>query len=545
MISSCAGNERIRLTVLPCPSDVSALNAGFPPLFLRSVLALTAGLESLQVRSKATGRGVAGSLSVDMRLRSITFHPDEDLEPNTHYQAVFNKPVNSGDERAPPGGGGMMHSRASRPVEGVMRWCFFTVGYTPLRVTSFYPPPYSTVSASACRIVISFSAALHPGCCEMGARDWVRVRGSDGERCDCHTMLDPVYDEESHSLIFESCRPFVPGEIVRVRVFGGLVVGAEGQSMLPMQPEGVNRTNPFSWRFTVAQESLYEPVLQKACGVKDLLQKHAAVRDASPPTPISPMTPLKTLTSFGSFSDWGATPGTPSSSASSGKDTSRWAVGGEGAELLMAIARRGLVGLLGGGAFDLGDVSNSPTPRLVGATTPPSGAAKGGIAVTPSGHSTFGSDEPLVEGGRGGRARREWGAEHEHGMWGDDVGEAWAVSEARDRPSDIDALAGSNLFGSSGGASRGGVAGIGRGLKGKGGWGQSVPMSEASRGNVEGEDDGGKEAVSLKEKQARLLKECGLNDEAIDRALGGVTQGGLQLEVAERFGGSEGGSALR
>ena len=66
----------------------------------------------------------------------------------------------------------------------------------------------------------------------------------------------------------------------------------------------------------------------------------------------------------------------------------------------MAIAKRGLVGLLGGGAFDLGDVSNSPTPRLVGATTPPSGAAKGVIAVTPSGHSNFGSDEPLVEGGR-------------------------------------------------------------------------------------------------------------------------------------------------
>ncbi len=212
--------------------------------------------QQLQVREKNAFTIVPGQISVDSWTRTVTFVPSQPLRPETHYQVVLNRPASPGD------GAGMRHSRSDKLVEGVMRWSFFTVGYEPLRVLSIFPPPFSTVSALGCKICITFSSALHPECVERGARDWVRVRTSDG-----HTMLDPTYDADAGTLVFESSRPFTPGDVVRVRLLTGLVLGDRFQSMLPVQPDWLCKTSPFVWQFHVADRPPYEHAIRSAFGV--------------------------------------------------------------------------------------------------------------------------------------------------------------------------------------------------------------------------------------------------------------------------------------
>ena len=226
--------------------------------------------QQFQLREKATYESVEGRVEVDAALRCVTLTPLRPLRPRAHYQVVFNRAV---ADPAREGGAGLRHAGADKLVEGVVRFAFFTAGYLPLRAMALYPPPFSTVSAAGSRIVVSFSAPLHPDCVQRGARDWLRVRSSSSG---VHTMLDPTLDAATNSLMFEPARPFLPGDVVRVRLLGALVLGHESQSMLPMQPDGLCRTAPFVWRFSIAptpHPSLYQARNARGCGVAHLLRR--------------------------------------------------------------------------------------------------------------------------------------------------------------------------------------------------------------------------------------------------------------------------------
>lgn len=217
--------------------------------------------QQVQVREKATYSVVRCRMTLDMWARTITLSPNASLKPGTHYQVIVNRAASEGNL-------GLRHSKANKQVEGVMRWSFFTEGYEPLRAMQIYPLPWSTVSQATARIVITLSGKLHGECVERGARDWIRVRTSDG-----HTMLDPYYDEASNSLVYESSRPFLAGDMVRVRLLVGLMQGASGQTLLPTQADGLTKTAPFVWNFSIAEASRYETEMQKSCGVQEILQR--------------------------------------------------------------------------------------------------------------------------------------------------------------------------------------------------------------------------------------------------------------------------------
>ena len=197
--------------------------------------------QQLQLREKATYMVVRCRMTIDMWTRKITLSPLAALEPGTHYQVILNRASTDGST-------GLRHGKCDKPVDGVLRWSFFTDGYEPLRAVQIYPLPWSTVSAATVRIAITLSAKLHPECVERGARDWIRVRTSDG-----HTMLDPYYDVPTNTLVFQSSRPLVPGDVVRVRLLAGLIQGAAGQSLLPTQADGLTKTGPFIWQVCVRE----------------------------------------------------------------------------------------------------------------------------------------------------------------------------------------------------------------------------------------------------------------------------------------------------
>lgn len=217
--------------------------------------------QQLQVREKASYMVVRCRMTIDMWTRNITLSPNRPLAPGTHYQVVLNRTSSDGST-------GLRHSKCDKPVEGVLRWSFFTDGYEALRAMQIYPMPWATITPARARIAITFSAKLHAECVERGARDWIRVRTKDG-----HTMLDPYYDESTNTLVYESSRPLLPGDVVRVRLLAGLIQGADGQSLLPTQAEGLTKTAPFVWQFYVAETSRYEDDMLHAAGMHQILAR--------------------------------------------------------------------------------------------------------------------------------------------------------------------------------------------------------------------------------------------------------------------------------
>ncbi|EKX38657.1 hypothetical protein GUITHDRAFT_115205 [Guillardia theta CCMP2712] len=197
--------------------------------------------QQVQLREKNSFALVPCSLKVDSWTRTVQLEPKRALASCSHYQVVFNRRMAEGVE-------GMRHLKCDKEVEGVARWSFFTEGYQPLRVLSLYPPPFSTVTSDGCRIAITFSDKLHPECVERGARDWVRVRTREGI-----SLLDPFYDDATNTLVYDIGKGIGEEEVVRVKLLGSLILGAAGQSMLPMKNDGITKTSPFTWQFYVSK----------------------------------------------------------------------------------------------------------------------------------------------------------------------------------------------------------------------------------------------------------------------------------------------------
>jgi len=231
--------------------------------------------QQVQLREKASYVVVRCRMTIDMCTRKITLTPKQALSGAKHYQLVLNRPTTDGTR-------GLRHSKCAQLVEGVVRWSFFTKGYEALRAMHIYPHPWSTVTAARARIAITFSSQLHPQCVERGARDWIAVRSTSSPSVG---MLDPYYDAPSNTLVYESCRPLVVGDVVRVRLLAGLVQGAEAQSLLPTQAPGLTKTAPFIWQFYVGDTSRYEEVMRKACGLHQILHRAQGPDGVGPGSP--------------------------------------------------------------------------------------------------------------------------------------------------------------------------------------------------------------------------------------------------------------------
>lgn len=65
-----------------------------------------------------------------------------------------------------------MHLKRDEAVQGVVKWDFFTKGYSPLRITSIYPPPGTCVKPDNCHVIVGLSQDI----VESGLlRDWITV----------------------------------------------------------------------------------------------------------------------------------------------------------------------------------------------------------------------------------------------------------------------------------------------------------------------------------------------------------------------------------
>ena len=130
------------------------------------------------------------------------------------------------------------HSKVHEPVEGSLRWSFFTAGYAPLRVTAVYPRPHSRVPVPLAGVgpdgprggavlILRFSAPLDVSARRQPAA-WVTVPG--------HSLRAPSYDAASCALVFEFDHPPPPGATLRPRVDAALVTGERGESLFPPLP---------------------------------------------------------------------------------------------------------------------------------------------------------------------------------------------------------------------------------------------------------------------------------------------------------------------
>ena len=228
--------------------------------------------QQVHLREKASCVVVPCRMTLDMCTRKITLTPQHYLSRGKHYQLLLNCPTTDGTR-------GLRHSKCAQLVEGVLRWSFFTVGYEALRAMHIYPHPWSTVTPARARIAITFSSQLHPQCVERGARDWIAVRSTSTASV---AMLHPYYHAPTNTLVYQSSRPLVVGDVVRVRLLAGLVQGAEAQSLLPTQAAGLTKTAPFIWQFYVGDTSRYQEVMLQACGLHHILHRTQG-RDAVGP----------------------------------------------------------------------------------------------------------------------------------------------------------------------------------------------------------------------------------------------------------------------
>ena len=169
-------------------------------------------------------------------------------------------------------------------VEGIARWDFFTVGYKPLRVTSVYPRPHSRVRPRHTPLIISFNRPLYRG---VDVTGWVNVRlgasvGSGaGEIAGGAnvSLKEAWYDEETCSLVFDAKDgAFPPAATIRVRIRPNRVCGSKGESLEPLQGDGLLKTTAFRWVFYTthgsSEVSRYEFNNIETSGLTALLQRY-------------------------------------------------------------------------------------------------------------------------------------------------------------------------------------------------------------------------------------------------------------------------------
>ncbi|KAJ1491254.1 hypothetical protein T484DRAFT_1883043, partial [Baffinella frigidus] len=204
---------------------------------------------------------------VDAAAGTLAFYPASGLRPAAHYRVSVNR------------SGSLRHSKhGSERVEGALSWSFFTEGYEPLRVTAVYPRPYSRVRPKGTPIVVSFSRDLFRG----DAAGWVAVAkcaaaGVGGGEVELGAAL---YDPPTKSLVLEPAVPgqgFPPRSAVRVRIRPRRVCGSEGESLEPLQADGLLKTSSFRFRFFTthgaSEVSRYEFNNADSAGVAQVLQR--------------------------------------------------------------------------------------------------------------------------------------------------------------------------------------------------------------------------------------------------------------------------------
>ena len=135
-----------------------------------------------------------------------------------------------------------------------------------MRLVSFHPRPHSRVRSSSCAIALSFSCQVDVS---KNVRSWVQARG--------HKLLPPRYDTHTCTLIYPFETPPPPGR-VHVMLHAGLVAGggagAEGSSMMPLQPDGITRSNSVvRWQFYCSDESRYETHNLSASGLLHVMAR--------------------------------------------------------------------------------------------------------------------------------------------------------------------------------------------------------------------------------------------------------------------------------
>ena len=181
-------------------------------------------------------------------------------------------------------------------MSGFVRWEFFTEGYKALRVTQVYPRPYSRVRPRHTPLIISFNRPLYRG---VDASGWLSVKvgggvsrsaagggssvggvaavgGSDGGSCGLKAAW---YDELSCSLVFDPLEgSFPPAATIRVRVRAQRVCGSKGESLEPLQGDGLLKTSSFRWSFFTthgsSEVSRYEFNNVDSAGVAAVLQRY-------------------------------------------------------------------------------------------------------------------------------------------------------------------------------------------------------------------------------------------------------------------------------
>jgi hypothetical protein len=131
-----------------------------------------------------------------------------------------------------------------------------------MRITAIYPRPHTRVRHDTVVIILGFSGSVHPGC---NPNRWVSLRG--------HDLSPPLWDASSKSLIYKLAQPLRPNEIVRVSVREHLIRGSKGESVYPIQQDGMIRTSAFRWKFYTAEESKYELQNAFSCGVSPVLER--------------------------------------------------------------------------------------------------------------------------------------------------------------------------------------------------------------------------------------------------------------------------------
>jgi hypothetical protein len=197
------------------------------------------------------------------------------------------------------------HSKVHEPVEGSLRWSFFTAGYAPLRVTAVYPRPHSRVPVPLAGVgpdgprggavlILRFSAPLDVSARRQPAA-WVTVPG--------HSLRAPSYDAASCALVFEFDHPPPPGATLRPRVDAALVTGERGESLFPPLPprapaagargaEAEAARSPleptaFQWRFHTTADPVppYAAANAAASGLGSLLNRWRGAKLHAAPRP--------------------------------------------------------------------------------------------------------------------------------------------------------------------------------------------------------------------------------------------------------------------
>lgn len=211
-----------------------------------------------QVREKFREELVEGRVHVDNGAGSrggrITFVPKEALGPARHYRVTVNRNKS------------LWHSKQQERVQGHIAWDFFTVGYKPLRITAIYPRPHSRVPPST-PIVISFNRELYRGSDGSG---WLSVGGVP--------LKAAAYDPATRSLVFEALPPgFPPLSSLNPRVRPDRVCGLCGESLYPLQADGLLKASTIRWRFFTthgrSEVSRYQYNNAESAGVAPVLKR--------------------------------------------------------------------------------------------------------------------------------------------------------------------------------------------------------------------------------------------------------------------------------